>query len=945
MQPSTPRSVPGALCALACLLCACLPCASCVLPMIDQAVLSHAKDATPPTLTILSPADGTLCANIAEVKGAVTDLADGGSPGKVASLSWKVLGTALGDAVEPAADGSFTVQFQTVTAGGSFTFQLTATDWNGNSATASVSLKRDAATAIPDFTAAASSKSVTLTWSAVPKTNSYTLYYTTNGSLPSATNGTTVTDVSSPCVVSGCPNGALCLFRLVANPETGWSASESDYAQAIPLSARSLAPQAFGEVGQIRVQWPQISATNQFALYRRAGETGDFTRLGTVTGTEYVDTGLTQGSDYWYAVKPASGSDVMSEANGACPALAASQPTITGSVATSDNATACAIAGSTWAYSSSNATGFKVVNIANPTSPTSVDVAYPGSSGVTTLGTASAFCVSGSNLFVGAGSGILWYDITTPSAPTFLRGLEVGVSTKSIVVNSSYLYIGCWSGATGTARLVTLNTTTHTMTLGGAFLTSSYAVSSMALYSNTLYVPENLTLHVYDVTTPQSPSAKPSVTLATGGSEVYVGISGACACVGAGQNCYYYSLATPTAPALAATVTINAQINGLGIWGQRCVLLTSGYMLFSYDVADPAKPFLAYSVEVPGNYGVGFASAGSVAVMANWSAGIQVLYDPGQYFPRTGRLTINSGTTFDATCLQVVCSRAYLAGPGTGATARFGVYDVSGSGNPVPLSSSGITGMFYGMAVSGRYAYLVSPPNGSATGLLTVVDVADPRNPVVAGTLDLPGGGTGWGIGVYGDLAVITNSTSRLLFVDVSDPAAPTLTPRSVTLDGKAVGRVVVYAHHAYVIASLYAAECACVDLRSTGDAPAVTTLIAASPAIAGSYAFARDNHAGSMGLYATNVADPFNPVTIGVAKCSGGYVDADAAISGGYAYTASWNTGIQRFSVANPSRPSCLLTVGGTMFAKAIAASGTRAAAIQNDGSYVYLDVYSLAP
>jgi hypothetical protein len=139
---------------------ACLVSVACPIPMLDQLAVSHAKDVTAPTLLISSPAEGSAAANIVEVRGTVSDLADGGTAGKVTSLSWEVLGTAIKGTADIAADGSYVFQFETTAAGTQFTLQLTAKDWNGNVTTKTLSLTRDSASGIPGFQAVSSSKTV-----------------------------------------------------------------------------------------------------------------------------------------------------------------------------------------------------------------------------------------------------------------------------------------------------------------------------------------------------------------------------------------------------------------------------------------------------------------------------------------------------------------------------------------------------------------------------------------------------------------------------------------------------------------------------------------------------------------------------------------------------------------------------------------------------------------
>ena len=172
---------------------------ACKLNMISDTVLSRAEDTVAPTLTISSPTDGFLCANIVEVHGLVSDKANGGKSGKVSSLSYEIPGSTIGGSIPMAADGSFTCQFDTDSLGTSFFLTIKAVNWNSNTTHSSINLKKSATgSTLPSFAAAATSKKLVLTWDEVPNTASYTLYYSDTGSLPSDTVGTTITNVTSP---------------------------------------------------------------------------------------------------------------------------------------------------------------------------------------------------------------------------------------------------------------------------------------------------------------------------------------------------------------------------------------------------------------------------------------------------------------------------------------------------------------------------------------------------------------------------------------------------------------------------------------------------------------------------------------------------------------------------------------------------------------------------
>jgi len=176
----------------------CLVLLSCPNPLTPIMVV-HVKDVIAPVITITSPPEGGYCANIVEVTGKVTDAATAaGSDGIVRSLSYAVAGSVISGEIGLASDGVFDFQFSTVSLGTNFTTSITAVDWNGNTSVVLLPLCRQAGNGIPSFIATSGNRQVTLTWDAVPHTASYTLYYTTNGALPSEQVGVKKENVTSP---------------------------------------------------------------------------------------------------------------------------------------------------------------------------------------------------------------------------------------------------------------------------------------------------------------------------------------------------------------------------------------------------------------------------------------------------------------------------------------------------------------------------------------------------------------------------------------------------------------------------------------------------------------------------------------------------------------------------------------------------------------------------
>lgn len=120
------------------------------------------------------------------VSGTVTDRASpSGEPGSVRAVRYSTLPEAVpGSELLPAADGSFGFSFSTTGfPAGPIVVRVEAEDRNGNCGEASITLLDEGA--VPSFRADPGNGRVTVSWEPAPLAGSYTLYYTTNGTIPS----------------------------------------------------------------------------------------------------------------------------------------------------------------------------------------------------------------------------------------------------------------------------------------------------------------------------------------------------------------------------------------------------------------------------------------------------------------------------------------------------------------------------------------------------------------------------------------------------------------------------------------------------------------------------------------------------------------------------------------------------------------------------------------
>ena len=164
--------------------------------------------------------------------------------------------------------------------------------------------------AVPtNFVATAGNTQVVLSWSAATGATSYKLFRsTTSGSYtatPLATLGT-VTSYTDNYL----PNNTRYYYILIANNADGDSANSTE-ASATPSLPLPSAPTNFVAIpgnAQVALSWSASSGATSYKLFRST-QSGiyDFTSpLATVTTTSYTDTGVTNGTTYFYVVSAAN---------------------------------------------------------------------------------------------------------------------------------------------------------------------------------------------------------------------------------------------------------------------------------------------------------------------------------------------------------------------------------------------------------------------------------------------------------------------------------------------------------------------------------------------------------------------------------------------------------------------------------------------------------------
>ena len=315
--------------------------------------------------------------------------------------------------------GAFSFSFSTTGFTGPIQLRVESEDWNDNVGAASITLEYSGSQ-LSSFTADPGNKRITLNWEGLPEADSYTIYYTDNGTLPTQSYGESVDVTETTYELTELSNGAFYTILLSANQD-GAPEFWSNYITAIPLSQFTLAPKVRGGYRSIELEWQASTVQPTYEVYRATAEDGPYSNFtGPIEATSFTDTAVTDGVWYYYKVRPVVDGAELSTFNAARTVEIPDGNQHISSIAVPEATRKVALSGN-HAYVTAGSAGLLVIDVSNPAAPTLV-----GSVATTD---ATDVVIAGSVAYVTDGAaGVRAIDISSPTNPQILDTYDTGLT-------------------------------------------------------------------------------------------------------------------------------------------------------------------------------------------------------------------------------------------------------------------------------------------------------------------------------------------------------------------------------------------------------------------------------------------------------------------------------------------------------------------------------------
>ena len=514
------------------------------------------------------------------------------------------------------------------------------------------------------------------------------------------------------------------------------------------------------------------------------------------------------------------------------------------------------VTGTRRSYSSSGVLrfvyGFYVIDIAIPTRPLLLGTLE--SETITFYG----LDLSGSHAFVACGqSGVKVVDVSNPAQPTIVGSYQTPGLSGSVAVSGHYAYV-----ADGTGGLQILDVSNPAAPLRVGYRSTPDYAGDIAVSGSMALVADVSSIQVVDVTNPSDPIIVGAFATSAG----RIRVQNQLAYVAEGSSGFnILDVSNPSSPrsvgSLAPPGPPNAITSSVFVHGQRAYMANCAGGLAIVNVSNAAAPTLS-------------------ATVCEWFSGYKMAMKPG--------LAVVTGT--------------FMRNGGAQQSYGIQVLDTSNPTRPRLVGSLETNAYgFYGIAISGTYAFAACGPAG-----VKVIDFSNPAAPSNVATAVTLGSATS--LMIQGNYLYIANGYQGLRIIEISNPRIP-VSVGLVDMPGNTAKEVCVVGNLAYLVCNT---ALKIIDVSSP-----------ANPTIIGSYPIGAADvkvqngvaylAAGMAGLVTLDVSDPSNLRLIGTVDRSSGS-STGVYVSGSRAYLANALGGLEIVDVSHPATPlmrNVVLTLG----------------------------------
>lgn len=401
-------------------------------------------------------------------------------------------------------------------------------------------------------------------------------------------------------------------------------------------------------------------------------------------------------------------------------------------------------------WDDSDAEGIRIFDISDPSLPTQV-----GYCPVTIDLNYNDIVASSDYVYLANNTGIQIIDVSDPAVPVIISSHDTPGKAWKLDVQASYLYVADYDHF----RILDVSDPLSPYQVGALEMPAD-RVKVAGSYAYVLNI-QNIILRVINVSNPSEPHIVGDIKvgdewareLALTNEHVYIATKD--------NGLRIVNIESPNSPQPVGIFETRGEIKGVYLSQNTAYLAHGEGGLFVFDISDPAIPVEIGQCDIPQAYDV--IVSGNYAYVSDYDYGLRIVdvSNPSSPFLVGSRL-------LDFSESREYCEKIFIAGNYVYMAchdAGLHIIDVTDPTQPIVASSYQTTTEIWDVEVSGSFAYLAAGEDG-----LCVLDINDPALPAEVGTFSFS-----WrhaqSIAVQGDYAYMSAGWRGIYVLDISEPS------------------------------------------------------------------------------------------------------------------------------------------------------------------------------